>query len=111
MFSFGMFEALALSIDSRKRTLDSGFPPPSRAATVMSRPRRVKILPLLASKAPFLRFIVAHFEWPEITHLRAVGSANYYINLYRLLYLSAQAPGKMRILVENCTEIGGEIYR
>src|SRR5437667_1524005 len=66
MFSFGIFEALALSSASRKRMLASGLPPPSRAATVTSRPRRVNILPRFASRAPFLRLIVAHFECPDI---------------------------------------------
>jgi hypothetical protein len=28
--------------------------------------RRVKILPRLASSAPFLCLIVAHFEWPDM---------------------------------------------
>jgi hypothetical protein len=27
---------------------------------------RVKILPRLASRAPFLCLIVAHFEWPDM---------------------------------------------
>jgi hypothetical protein len=31
----------------------------------------VKILPRLASSAPFLCLIVAHFEWPDMTYLGA----------------------------------------
>ena len=33
---------------------------------VISRMRRVKILPRLASVAPFLCLIVAHLEWPDM---------------------------------------------
>jgi hypothetical protein len=33
--------------------------------------RRVKILPRLASSAPFLCLIVAHFEWPDMNYLSA----------------------------------------
>jgi hypothetical protein len=32
--------------------------------------RRVKILPRLASSAPFLCLIVAHFEWPDMARPR-----------------------------------------
>jgi hypothetical protein len=31
--------------------------------------RRVNILPRLASSAPFLCLIVAHFEWPDMRNL------------------------------------------
>src|SRR5215471_313459 len=69
MFSFGMFSALAAAIALRRRGLPSGSPPPSLAAMVISLIRRVKILPRLASRAPFLCLIVAHFEWPDIYYL------------------------------------------
>jgi hypothetical protein len=36
------------------------------AALLISLMRRVKILPRLASSAPFLCLIVAHLEWPDI---------------------------------------------
>src|SRR5580700_8260251 len=66
MLSAGMFSALAAAMAERRRGLPSGSPPPERAAMVISLIRRVKILPRLASSAPFLCLIVAHFEWPDI---------------------------------------------
>ena len=50
----------------RRRGFMSGSPPPARAATVSSLMRRVKILPRLASRAPFLCLIEAHLEWPDM---------------------------------------------
>src|SRR4029453_10613917 len=44
-----------------------GSPPPTRAATVSSLKMRVKILPRLASRAPFLCLMECHLEWPDIT--------------------------------------------
>src|SRR5436309_1840096 len=41
-------------------------PPPRRAATVISLGMRVKILPRLASAAPFLCLMVLHLLWPDI---------------------------------------------
>src|ERR1700686_4458843 len=61
-----MFSALAADTAPRRRGLPSTSPPPSFAAMVISLIRRVKILPRLASSAPFLCLIVAHFEWPDI---------------------------------------------
>src|SRR6202012_225392 len=66
MLSAGMFSALAAAMAVRRRGLPSGSPPPPLAAMVISLIRRVKILPRLASSAPFLCLIVAHFEWPDI---------------------------------------------
>src|SRR5690349_6504869 len=66
MLSAGMFSALAAATAVRKRGLASASPPPFFAAIVISLIRRVKILPRLASSAPFLCLIVAHFEWPDI---------------------------------------------
>src|SRR6202008_3331131 len=66
MLSAGMFSALAAAIAVRSRGLPSGSPPPDLAAIVISLIRRVKILPRLASSAPFLCLIVAHFEWPDM---------------------------------------------
>ena len=43
-----------------------GSPPPPLAEMVISRMRRVNILPRFASSAPFLCLIVAHFEWPDM---------------------------------------------
>jgi hypothetical protein len=45
-------------------------PPPFLAATVSSLMMRVKILPRLASAAPFLCLIVCHLEWPDMRKLQ-----------------------------------------
>src|ERR1700729_1677502 len=71
MLSAGMFSALAAAIAPRNRGLPSGSPPPPLAAMVISLIRRVKILPRLASSAPFLCLIVAHFEWPDMLQTSA----------------------------------------
>src|ERR1700733_7949671 len=68
MLSCGMFSALAARIAVRSRGLPSGSPPP-RAAMEISLIRRVKILPRLASAAPFLCLMDAHLEWPDISKL------------------------------------------
>src|SRR5204862_6130608 len=67
MFSRGMLAALASAIIVRNRGFMSGSPPPPRAATVNSLMMRVKILPRLASRAPFLCLIDAHLEWPDMS--------------------------------------------
>src|SRR6478752_6477234 len=69
MFSAGMFAAFASAMTERRRGFMSGSPPPLRAATVNSLMMRVKILPRLASSAPFLCLIEAHFEWPDMSKL------------------------------------------
>src|SRR5271157_1130231 len=69
ILSLGIFPARALSIASARRKLDSGSPPPSRAAITISRARRVKACPRLASAAPFLRRIVAQWLCPDICDL------------------------------------------
>jgi len=66
MFSAGIFSALAARIAVRSRGLPSGSPPPPFAAIVISLMRRENILPRLASVAPFLCLIVAHFECPDM---------------------------------------------
>src|SRR5579864_8012166 len=66
MLSAGMFSAFAAATAVRRRGLPSTSPPPLLAAMVISLIRRVKILPRLASSAPFLCLIVAHFEWPDM---------------------------------------------
>src|ERR1700691_2554366 len=65
MLSFGMFSALAAAMALRRRGLPSGSPP-DLAAMVISLISWVNILPRLASSAPFLCLIVAHFEWPDM---------------------------------------------
>src|SRR6202041_884880 len=71
MLSWGIFSALAAATAVRSRAFESGLPPPF-AATAISFRRRVKILPRLASSAPFLCLIVAHFEWPDIGTSKAL---------------------------------------
>src|SRR5262245_5875541 len=69
MLSEGMLFALASAMIVRSRGLVSASPPPARAATVNSLISRVKILPRLASAAPFLCLMVCHLEWPDILRL------------------------------------------
>src|SRR6185503_20658598 len=76
MFSAGMFSALAARIAVRSRGLPSGSPPPCLAAMLISLMQRVKIFPRLASSAPFLCLIVAHFECPDIRSSGAQGLLN-----------------------------------
>src|ERR1700716_3471717 len=66
MFSAGMFAALASAMIVRRRGFMSGSPPPPRAETDDSLMMRLQILPRLASRAPFLCLIDAHFEWPDM---------------------------------------------
>src|ERR687891_638296 len=76
MFSRGMLLALASAMIVRRRGLVSGSPPPARAATVSSLMIRVKILPRLASAAPFLCLIVCHLEWPDMRKLQKTQGKN-----------------------------------
>src|SRR6201990_1339166 len=69
MLSEGIFSALAAATAVRRRGFFSGSPP-VLAAMEISLIRRVKILPRLASSAPFLCLIVAHFEWPDMAKPR-----------------------------------------
>src|SRR5579864_2766548 len=78
MLSAGMFSALAAAIAVRKRGLVSGSPPPLLAAMVISLISRVKILPRLASSAPFLCLIVAHLEWPDMREPQMLNDSNEY---------------------------------
>ena len=61
-----MFWSIALSIARRSRGFIDASPPPMRAATVISRMRRVKILPRFASVAAFLCLMFAHLLWPAM---------------------------------------------
>src|SRR5262244_1651471 len=72
MLSAGIFSAFAAATAVRGRGLVSGSPPPPLAAMLISLIRRVKILPRLASSAPFLCLIVAHLEWPDIGNLVSI---------------------------------------
>src|SRR5580693_35145 len=61
-----MFSFLAARMAVRRRGLESGSPPPTRAAMVISRISLVKMRPRLASVAAFLCLIVAHLECPDM---------------------------------------------
>src|SRR5215472_1800919 len=67
MFSRGMLFAFATATIVRSRGFISGSPPPVRAATANSLIRRVKILPRLASAAPFLCLMECHLECPDMS--------------------------------------------
>src|SRR5215469_2636702 len=69
MLSAGMFSALAAATAVRKRGFLSTSPP-LFAAMLISFNSRVKILPRLASSAPFLCLMVAHLEWPDMREPR-----------------------------------------
>src|SRR5580698_10598966 len=69
MLSLGMFSFLPARIAVRRRGLELGSPPPTRAAMVISRITLVKARPRLASVAAFLCLIVAHLECPDIARL------------------------------------------
>src|ERR1700739_2006255 len=64
-----MFSFLAAAIAVRSLGLESGSPPPTRAAMLISRISLVKMRPRLASVAAFLCLIVAHLECPDIACL------------------------------------------
>ena len=64
--SEGIFASLALAIAVRKAEFMSGLPPALRAAMVISLINLVYNAPFLASAAPFLCLILAHFECPDI---------------------------------------------
>src|SRR5690606_24722199 len=68
MLSAGMFAAFAVSTARRSRGLKLGSPPPSRAATVISRISLVNMWPRFASFAAFLRLICAHLLCPAKAH-------------------------------------------
>jgi len=71
--AFDVFGRHVLRLGGQNRSaqagLPSGSPPPALAAIVISLMRRVNVLPRLASSAPFLCLIVAHFEWPDMRNL------------------------------------------
>jgi hypothetical protein len=61
----GIFSALAVAMAERSLGFASGSPPPILAATVISLISLVKILPRLASIAPFFLLMVLHLECPD----------------------------------------------
>src|SRR3989442_15895394 len=66
MLSCGLLTSRAFSMASRSWSLPSGFPPPSRAAMVISRAIFVNCWPFLASVRAFLCLIEDHLECPDI---------------------------------------------
>src|ERR1700758_3928819 len=64
-----MLLSVALSTASRSRGLADASPPPRRAATVISRMSRLKILPRLASVAALRCLMLAHLLWPAMARL------------------------------------------
>src|SRR5262245_56045715 len=66
MLSPGRFCSRAFSSARRSRGLPPGSPPPRRAATVISRIRRVKTLPRLASARSLRCLTLAHRLWPAM---------------------------------------------
>src|SRR3954470_17701228 len=66
MLSLGMLASFAFWTASASAALDTGSPPPSRAATWIARASFVKCAPRRASTTAFLCLIDAHFEWPAM---------------------------------------------
>src|SRR4051794_13988288 len=64
MLSLGTEDFFAFWMASNSVGLPAGSPPPVRAATSMFLISLAKSLPRLASMPAFLRFVVAHLEWP-----------------------------------------------
>ena len=60
MLSFGMFSAFAFSTANTNEAFMPTSPPPSRAATVMSRDMRAQILERLLSAFALCRLILDH---------------------------------------------------
>src|SRR5687767_12661080 len=98
MLSTGMFSARALCTARRRRKLVSGSPPPSFAATMISRVSLVKSCPRFASAAPFLRLIVDHLLCPDmVTPLYLVRKIH--VKHYRKLYQRPPESGNARLPV------------
>src|SRR5436190_772361 len=108
MFSAGMFAAFASPMIVRKRGFMSGSPPPARAATVNSLMMRVKILPRLASSAPFLCLMDAHFECPDMPEtLPLFGQDDPDIRVRAALRAAAQL--RVVVVLAPIRQVGDEI--
>src|ERR1700742_109424 len=68
MFLFGTELFLAFWMASKRVGLPSGSDPPVRAETSMFLISLANSLPRLASITAFLCLVVAHLEWPLISH-------------------------------------------
>src|SRR5687768_12615500 len=106
MLSAGMLTDLASAMIVRRRGFISGSPPPPRAATVNSLMMRVKILPRLASAAPFLCLIVCHLEWPDI-----VKTPRKYRENARRWYHRGRAAGHSRLARQDHPHVGARVPR
>src|ERR1700690_3185262 len=69
MLSFGIEASFAFWIALYSAALDSGSPPPSRAATLIARASFVNWAPRRASTIAFLCLLPAHFECPDTTSI------------------------------------------
>src|SRR5215471_17685703 len=78
-----MLLSTALSTARRRRGLLDASGPPSFAATVISRMRRVKILPRLASLAALRCLMLAHLLWPAMDEKTHVEKLELYAPLER----------------------------
>src|SRR5690625_7270388 len=91
ILSFGILSALALSITVRSAGFISGYPPPCFAAIYINFACRAKILPLLASCALFLLFMLLHLECAVIYYLPPVQNPlilyQPYIPIYNFTYI------------------------
>src|SRR5882724_9064658 len=110
MLSAGMFSALAAAMAVRKRGFPSGSPPPAFAAMVISLIRRVKILPRLASSAPFLCLIVAHLEWPDMTRTSWSLDLRFAATLRFTAGIAAQQARGNGDKQSDCSHLGLEKY-
>src|SRR5579872_64509 len=75
MVSIGTAAARAFWNMVRRVGLESGSPPPSRAATSTCRMSLANSFPRALSAAPFLCLMVAHLLWPDMTSLLWLGCA------------------------------------
>src|SRR5512141_403848 len=93
-----MLLSIALSTARRSRGLAEESLPPSLAATVISRIRRVEILPRFASAAAFLCLMFAHLLWPAmpVPRPRLVVATNY--------TGGCVAPSQQAVLLEELRE-------
>src|SRR5437762_10231046 len=78
-----MLLSIALSTASRNRALLETSAAPSFAATVISRMRREKILPRLASVAALRCLMFAHLLWPAMDQSIVVTTPKLYAPIER----------------------------
>src|SRR5207249_2407963 len=74
MLSLGIPASRPWSIAVRRRGLPSGSPPPSLAATAISRASLLNSLPRTRSTFCFFSRILCHFEWQDMPPPRLLHS-------------------------------------